>query len=133
MVSLELFKKCIQHIKAQQAKDEVLSDVLVCEDSRGWVSTAAELIDDVIDLIAEGMTGEDTDDWISWYLWEYNEKMMKIYSSDDRHVIAEILTDEDLWEYLNRDDAECWRILYPNQESEMNLKNLEEAILGENH
>lgn len=72
-------------------------------------------------------------DMISWYLWEYNEKMMKIYSSDDRHVIAEILTDEDLWEYLNRDDAECWRILYPNQESEMNLKNLEEAILGENH
>lgn len=72
-------------------------------------------------------------DMISWYLWEYDEKMMKIYSSDDRHVIAEILTDEDLWEYLNRDDMECWRILYPNQESEMNLKNLEEAILGENH
>ena len=72
-------------------------------------------------------------DMISWYLWEYDEKMMKIYSSDDRHVIAEILTDEDLWEYLNRDDAECWRILYPKQESEMNLKNLEEVILGENH
>jgi len=70
-------------------------------------------------------------DLISWYLWEYNEKMMKIYSSDDRHVIAEILTDEDLWEYLNRDDIECWRILYPNQESEMNLKTLKETILGE--
>lgn len=70
-------------------------------------------------------------DIISWYLWEYNEKMMKIYSSDDRHVIAEILTDEDLWEYLNRDDVECWRILYPNQESEMNLKTLKETILGE--
>ena len=51
-------------------------------------------------------------DMISWYLWEYDEKMMKIYSNDDRHVIAEILTDEDLWEYLNRDDAECWKIYY---------------------
>lgn len=71
-------------------------------------------------------------DIISWYLWEYDEKMMKIYSSDDRHVIAEILTDEDLWEYLNRDDMECWRILYPNKESEMNLKYLEEIISGEN-
>lgn len=71
-------------------------------------------------------------DMISWYLWEYDEKMMKIYSSDDRHVIAEILTDEDLWEYLNRDDTECWRILYPNQESEMNLKTFEEIISGEN-
>ena len=71
-------------------------------------------------------------DMISWYLWEYNEKMMKIYSSNDESVIAEILTDEDLWEYLNRDDAKCWRILYPNQESEMNLKTLGEIILGEN-
>lgn len=71
-------------------------------------------------------------DMISWYLWEYDEKMMKIYSSDDRHVIAEILTDEDLWEYLNRDDMECWRILYPNKESEMNLKTLGEIISGEN-
>ena len=71
-------------------------------------------------------------DMISWYLWEYDEKMMKIYSNDDNHIIAEILTDEDLWEYLNRDDAECWRILYPNQESEMNLKTLREIILGEN-
>ena len=48
MVNLELFKKCIQHIKAQQAKDEVLSDVLVCEDSRGWVSTADELIEKAV-------------------------------------------------------------------------------------
>lgn len=84
MVNLELFKKCIQHIKAQQAKDEVLSDVLVCEDSRGWVSTADELIDDAIDLIAEGMTGEDTDDWISWYLWEID--MDKPEGERNNHV-----------------------------------------------
>ena len=71
-------------------------------------------------------------DMISWYLWEYDEKMMKIYSSNDESVIAEILTDEDLWEYLNRDDMECWRILYPNKESEMNLKTFGEIFLGEN-
>lgn len=71
-------------------------------------------------------------DIISWYLWEYKKEDMKIYSSNDESIIAEILTDEDLWEYLNRDDIECWRILYPNQESEMNLKTFAEIILGEN-
>lgn len=68
-------------------------------------------------------------DMISWYLWEYDEKMMKIYSNDDRHVIAEILTDEDLWEYLNRDDIECWKIYYPSTDEEkMNKKSFNEIM-----
>lgn len=37
----------------------------------------------------------------SWYMWEYNEGHMKIYVNDS--VIADLETDEDLWEYLNRD------------------------------
>ena len=84
MVSLENFKKCLQHIKAQQAKDEVLSDVLVCEDTTGWISTAAELIDDVINLLAEGMASEGADDWISWYLWEID--MDKPEGERNNHV-----------------------------------------------
>lgn len=68
-------------------------------------------------------------DMISWYLWEYDEKMMKIYSNDDRHVIAEILTDEDLWEYLNRDDMECWKIYYPSTDEEKkDNKSLDEIM-----
>ena len=68
-------------------------------------------------------------DMISWYLWEYDEKMMKIYSNDDRHVIAEILTDEDLWEYLNRDDIECWKIYYPSTDEEkMDKKSFNEIM-----
>lgn len=68
-------------------------------------------------------------DIISWYLWEYDEKKMKIYSNDDRHVIAEILTDEDLWEYLNRDDIECWKIYYPSTDEEkMNKKSFNEIM-----
>jgi hypothetical protein len=70
MVTLEDFKKYIGHITAQMAKDDVLSDLLVCEDTSGWVSTAAELIDDVIELISEQIKGECTAYWISWWLWE---------------------------------------------------------------
>ena len=87
MVSLENFKRCLQHIQAQQAKDDVLSDVLVCEDTTGWISTAGNLIDDVIDLLAEGMTGEEAQDWISWYLWEID--MDKPEGERNNHVWIE--------------------------------------------
>ena len=40
-------------------------------------------------------------DIIGWYMWEYNEGHMKIYDNDE--IIADLKTDEDLWEYLNRD------------------------------
>ena len=35
MVTLEEFVSYIQHIEAQLAKDDVLSDLLVCEDTTG--------------------------------------------------------------------------------------------------
>lgn len=71
MVTLEEFTSYIQHIEAQLAKDDVLSDLLVCEDTSGWVSTAPHLIDDVLDLL-EGHI-ENSKDWISWWLWEIDK------------------------------------------------------------
>lgn len=50
---------------------------------------------------------------ISWYLWEYKEGDMKIYKPNTNEIIAELKNDDDLWEYLNRDDMECWNIVYP--------------------
>lgn len=70
MVSLENFKKYMGHLQAQMAKDDVLSDVLVCDDTTGWVSTAPDLIDDILELISNNIKGEETDDWLSWWLWE---------------------------------------------------------------
>jgi hypothetical protein len=68
MVTLEEFVSYIQHIEAQLAKDDVLSDLLVCEDTTGWISTCPYLIEDVLDLL-EGHL-ENSKDWISWWLWE---------------------------------------------------------------
>lgn len=42
-------------------------------------------------------------DVISWYLYEYDEDKMKIWDSQTKEVIADIVDDEALWEYLNRD------------------------------
>lgn len=71
MVTLEEFVSYIHHIEAQLAKDDVLSDLLVCEDTSGWVSTCPELIDDIINLIEANLGSED--EWISWYLWEIDK------------------------------------------------------------
>lgn len=70
-------------------------------------------------------------DLISWYLWEYKEGGMKIYRSDNREVIAELKTDEDLWEYLNRDDMECWKIVYPEVDEQVKFVNIKEMFEGE--
>ena len=40
-------------------------------------------------------------DIIGWYLYENVEK--KIYNSETHEVIADLIDDEALWEYLNRE------------------------------
>ena len=113
--------------------DKMIETIYQCSDRNLDLINFNDLLTKPFRIIERNFFSPTELDMISWYLWEYDEKMMKIYSNDDNHVIAEILTDEDLWEYLNRDNAECWRILYPNQESDMNLKTFAEINLGENH
>ena len=76
VISLERFKTVMKHIEAQEAKDDVLSDLLVCEDTTGWVSTAGDLITDVISLLAENLSdgdnAETAADKIYWWLYEVN-------------------------------------------------------------
>lgn len=71
VMSLERFCKCMKHIQEQMAKDDILTDLMVCEDTTGWVSTAPYLIDDLLEFIEEDLN--DVDGWISWYLWEIDE------------------------------------------------------------
>lgn len=67
-ISSEEFASYIKHIKEQLEKDDKLSDVLVCEDTTGWISTAPHIIDDIVDLLEKIMGDEG--EWISWFLWE---------------------------------------------------------------
>ena len=72
MVELELtkeqFVEIINHIEEQLDKDDKLSDLMVCEDTTGWIVTAPHLITDLISLLT--MMLDDQDEWISWWLWE---------------------------------------------------------------
>jgi len=109
MVTREEFKKYIGHIQAQMAKDDVLSDVLVCEDTTGWVSTAAELVDDVIELISNGIKGEATEDWISWWLWEIDHE--KPEGDRNNHVWITDETDGETYKYTIEDLDDLYSLI----------------------
>lgn len=42
-------------------------------------------------------------DCISWYVYEYSEGNMKIWDAVTKEEIANLETDEDLWNYLNKE------------------------------
>ena len=80
----EQFVEIINHIEEQLDKDDKLSDLMVCEDTTGWIVTAPHLITDVITLLT--MMLDDQDEWISWWLWEVADGVIredKMYGEDD--------------------------------------------------
>ena len=103
------------YLNKTRERDKVIETVYQCSDRnldlinfQDWITKPLRVIERNFFSIAEK-------DLISWYLYEYKEENMKIYKAgpNKEEVIAEILTDDDLWEYLNRDDMECWNIVYP--------------------
>lgn len=52
-------------------------------------------------FIVERFFSEIEWDCITWYVYEYRKGDMKIYDSKNGKVIADLETDEDLWNYLN--------------------------------
>lgn len=123
MVELELtkeqFVEIINHIEEQLDKDDKLSDLMVCEDTTGWIVTAPHLITDIISLLT--MMLDDQAEWISWWLWEVadDKSNANVYidgikyaiktPSDLYHLIRneleDIETQEPCTENINRDGA----------------------------
>lgn len=111
--------------------DKMIDAIYQCSDRNLDLINFNDILTKPFRIIERNFFSNVELDIISWYLWEYDEKRMKIYSSDDKSVIAEILTDEDLWEYLNRDDMECWSIAYPEADEQVKFVNIKEMFEGE--
>lgn len=120
MVTVEDFAKYIKHIEAQMAKDDILTDLLVCEDTTGWVSTSPNLIDDLINVIEDSLGSQD--EWISWYLWEIDKN--KPENEINNHVWVEW---EDKSYKLTIDSPENLYYLITNQIDKIDNKVEEEA------
>ena len=128
MVTLEEFKKYMGHLQAQMAKDDVLSDVLVCEDTSGWVSTAPDLIEDVIELIAGNFKGESTEDWISWWLWEVEHD--KPEDERNNHIWIQNEEDGKSYKYTIEDLDDLYYLIVDQYESIKNKVQEEMPELG---
>ena len=77
MISLELFKKIIKDIQEQELKDEQLTKLLVCSECTGWISSAEEIINDLIKLLQFELGDEY--ETIEWYLYDIYDGNKFIY------------------------------------------------------
>lgn len=110
--------------------DKMIETIYQCSDGNLDLINFNDYLTKPLRIIERNFFSYIEKDLISWYLWEYKEDSMKIYKADTNkeEIIAEILTDEDLWEYLNRDDMECWKIVYPNENEQIKFVNIKEML-----
>ena len=109
----EQFVEIINHIEEQLDKDDKLSDLMVCEDTTGWIVTAPHLITDVITLLT--MMLDDQDEWISWWLWEVADDKSNAHVYIDGMKYS-IKTSSDLY-HLIRNELEDIETKEPDTES----------------
>lgn len=109
----EQFVEIINHIEEQLDKDDKLSDLMVCEDTTGWIVTAPHLITDVITLLT--MMLDDQDEWISWWLWEVadDKSNANVYIDGMKYSIK---TPSDLY-HLIRNELEDIETKEPDTEN----------------
>lgn len=113
-------KDFFDYLDKSRKVDKMIETIYQCSDGNLDLINFNDFLTKPLRIIERNFFSYIEKDLISWYLWEYKEGDMKIYKAgtNKEEVIAEILTDDDLWEYLNRDDMECWKIVYPNKEGE---------------
>ena len=109
----EQFVEIINHIEEQLDKDDKLSDLMVCEDTTGWIVTAPHLITDIISLLT--MMLDDQAEWISWWLWEVadDKSNANVYIDGIKYAIK---TPSDLY-HLIRNELEDIETKEPDTEN----------------
>lgn len=100
MISLDLFRSIISHIKQQEEKDEKLTKLLIDPDFTGWVSTANDLIDDLVELLEYELG--DKYEYISWWLYDITDGHKFVYEDfkDDKQIRYNLNDLKDLYNYI---------------------------------
>lgn len=99
-ISKEQFMEYISKI---QRNKKMCSDIYETSDE---LIDVYELVDRFVQpykLLEKIVFNDIEREFIDWFIYEYNQDMMKIYNTNTNEVIADIQTEEDLWEYLNRE------------------------------
>lgn len=100
MISLDLFKSIISHIKQQEEKDEKLTKLLIDPGFTGWISIANDLIDDLVKLLEYELG--DKYEYISWWLYDISDGNKFVYENfkDDKQVRYNLNDLKDLYNYI---------------------------------
>lgn len=103
MISLDLFKSIISHIKQQEEKDEKLTKLLIDPEFTGWISTANDLIDDLVKLLEYELG--DKYECISWWLYDISDGNKFVYEDfeDDKQIRFNLNDLKDLYYYITGD------------------------------
>ena len=83
--TLKQFKKVINAIQEIEKQEDILTDILVCKDSTGWVDFAGDLVSETVKLLETSL--DDKAETIQWWFWEFINR-------EDPKYIYEDLDDE---------------------------------------
>ena len=97
MITLEIFEKIIKDIQKHIKNNEILSNILIEDESYGWVNHGNIIIDDLIKLL-ERIFKNDNED-IEWWLFDSNADKF-IWKHDYKYDLTEI---KDLYYWLKKD------------------------------
>lgn len=131
MISLDLFKSIITHIEQQEEKDKRLTELLIDPDFTGWVSTANDLIDDLVKLLEYELG--DKYEYISWWLYDISDGNKFVYEDfkDDKQVRYNLNDLKDLYNYIIGDlEAVKQDIINKNKEDNT-FKTVDDSMFNE--
>lgn len=131
MISLDLFRSIISHIKQQEEKDEKLTKLLIDPDFTGWISTANGLIDDLVKLLEYELG--DKYEYISWWLYDISDGNKFVYEDfkNDKQVRYNLNDLKDLYNYIIGDlEAVKQDIINKNKEDNT-FKTVDDSVFNE--
>ena len=131
MISLDLFKSIIAHIKQQEEKDEKLTKLLIDPDFTGWISTANDLIDDLVKLLEYELS--DKYEYISWWLYDITDGNKFVYEDfkDDKQVRYNLNDLKDLYNYIIGDLEAVKQDIVNKNKEDNTFKTVDDSVFNE--
>lgn len=138
--SLEQFRKIINAIQEMEKNEDILTKMLVCKDSTGWIDFGGDLISETVKLLETAL--DDKYETIQWWFWEFINREDPKYIHEDLDDELEVRYDlskvESLYFYLiGEKDKTVHKTVKKSDETKVynvvsfeDLKSMWEEMLG---
>lgn len=118
MISLELFKKIILDIEKHEDRDNKLTELLVDNGCTGWISTANEIINDLVKLLQIELG--DKYEMIEWWLYDVSDGHKFVYESinDTTECVMDLNDLDNLYYYITGEHENVTQFTQPKKNRE---------------